>query len=567
MNGSTVSNLEYISPFTIPSTNNSKLISLLSQPKELLAGTSSESLLPLSFTIPTTNQFNASNIIELNNTRILTQSSEQLNSQQKASTTDVQTVDENDDPKLLIEIDTIQPKNLQQQLSTIVLNNFPNLKNNVVELVLLSMVNVTADKSSHGPFHWSQINYEFTDLKVILIKFDKVEDSKWFVETYNQISTLLPKVEMIYSHFVQDKLAEVPSHPSTNIEALKNRLKLTLYASKNFAKPKLQGLEELDQVMKSYSDYKVDYNDLVDVPNEMKDGIIKDIYKFRCRMLLIEKENRQKRIEHERLVTKNKLNELFQGIEKTEEERKSKEKQSSHEVTEQEDVVVIPDQQDHLNDEEYEKMTREQEANKYDQEYQAQLEKFSRLHSSEKSKLENKLKKLLNYEANLIENKLTHVEKLRNYEKLEITTMYTYRYNDYLKQRNAKRTLESKLDAEDAAAEEKEQKETESKHQHDSAQAKKQKLQASATLKLDLPAIESLSEDIKKQIYEKINSLVEEYLGIPDDFLIDVIKQHIEVNGFEENSALVHDLVEVLDEDAKNLVNDLYLFVGSVVGK
>lgn len=567
MNGSTASNLEYISPFTIPSTNNSKLISLLSQPKELLAGTSSESLLPLSFAIPTTNQFNASNIIELNNTRILTQSSEQLNSQQKTSTTDVQTLDENDDPKLLIEIDTIQPENLQQQLSTIVLNNFPNLKSNVVELVLLSMVNVTADKSSHRTFHWSQINYEFTDLKVILIKFDKVEDSKWFVETYNQISTLLPKVEMIYSHFIHDKLAEVPSHPSTNIEALKNRLKLTLYASKNFAKPKLQGLEELDQVMKSYSDYKVDYNDLVDVPNEMKDGIIKDIYKFRCRMLLIEKENRQKRIEHERLVTKNKLNELFQGIEKTEEEKKLKEKQSSHEVTEQEEVVVVPDQQDHLNDEEYEKMTREQEGNKYDQEYQAQLEKFSRLHSSEKSKLENKLKKLLNYEANLIENKLTHVEKLRNYEKLEITTMYTYRYNDYLKQRNAKRTLESKLDAEDAAAEEKEQKETESKHQHDSAQAKKQKLQASATLKLDLPAIESLSEDIKKQIYEKINSLVEEYLGIPDDFLIDVIKQHIEVNGFEENSALVHDLVEVLDEDAKNLVNDLYLFVGSIMGK
>ena len=72
---------------------------------------------------------------------------------------------------------------------------------------------------------------------------------------------------------------------------------------------------------------------------------------------------------------------------------------------------------------------------------------------------------------------------------------------------------------------------------------------------------------MKERIHDKINALVEEYLGIQDDFLVDVIKQHIEVNNFGGKAVLVQDLVEVLDEDAGNLVNDLYSFAESIVEK
>ena len=48
----------------------------------------------------------------------------------------------------------------------------------------------------------------------------------------------------------------------------------------------------------------MDNNDLIDIPNNMKENIIKDIIKFRSRMLLIEKEQRKKEIEMERIKTK-----------------------------------------------------------------------------------------------------------------------------------------------------------------------------------------------------------------------------------------------------------------------
>ena len=164
MTTSKTASIAFVTPFSISSTNNSKLISLLSETKVNLdkRDTTNEAPLPLNFSIPTTSQFDASTLVELNNTRILSQSSE------------------HDEPKLLIDIDSIMPSNLQEQLSTIVLNNFPNLKNNVIEQVLSNTINLSTDKTPEPrrSFHWSQIDYEFSDLKVVFIRFGKVEDTR-----------------------------------------------------------------------------------------------------------------------------------------------------------------------------------------------------------------------------------------------------------------------------------------------------------------------------------------------------------------------------------------------------
>ena len=45
----------------------------------------------------------------------------------------------------------------------------------------------------------------------------------------------------------------------------------------------------------------MDNNDLIDIPNNMKENIIKDIIKFRSRMLLIEKNNERKKLKWKEL--------------------------------------------------------------------------------------------------------------------------------------------------------------------------------------------------------------------------------------------------------------------------
>ena len=93
---------------------------------------------------------------------------------------------------------------------------------------------------------------------------------------------------------------------------MKAKINLIINNPINYTKGKKNsGTEDLDQVLDSYSNYKVDNNDLIDIPNNMKENIIKDIIRFRSRMLLIEKEQRKKEIEMERIKTKNKLKRII----------------------------------------------------------------------------------------------------------------------------------------------------------------------------------------------------------------------------------------------------------------
>ncbi|AOW27225.1 uncharacterized protein CAALFM_C201820CA [Candida albicans SC5314] len=607
--------IEYVNPYSLSQTINSDLISILDP-----NGSTTSIIKPqLNYQIPIFKSIDVSNLIDLNNTKIQTQTNEtRINKakdssddhQNNPSSKDYDTSGENivggiddivEDIKLYVSIDKLKPENFQNQLTTIIINQFPtNLKSNLIEQLLKMLMNLKK-------FVWSFINHELIDLKLIFIKFDQLKDLKWFLLTYcDHISQLIPNVTIITNDKVNEylnnnkdsSLAKV--EPSKITDNLKAKINLIINNPINYTKGKKNsGTEDLDQVLDSYSNYKVDNNDLIDIPNNMKENIIKDIIRFRSRMLLIEKEQRKKEIEMERIKTKNKLKELFEGIKENSTDSTTRKATNKAAVG----VTISPkvshrDEYEDMNDKEYEEFIAVEERNKLNDQYNKKLKSFQNNQHAEYMKLTNKLKSLQNYESDLIDNKLKYIDNLKNYQTNGLAHLYTHNYSDYLRMRSQKRSLEETKDAEDVKQELEEIKKnggqvastntntntkpstyssgvselattsvetpksttttTTTNDTTDEPVAKKSKL-AKEIIIIDLPPT------VKQSLQEKIVELVENSLGIKDEFLIQVINENLEASNLDNKQELIDELVQVLDEDAESLVNELWDYIETMV--
>lgn len=608
--------IEYVNPYSLSQTINSDLISILDP-----NGSTTSIIKPqLNYQIPIFKSIDVSNLIDLNNTKIQTQTNETRINKAKDSSDDHQnnplskdydTSGENivggiddivEDIKLYVSIDKLKPENFQNQLTTIIINQFPtNLKSNLIEQLLKMLMNLKK-------FVWSFINHELIDLKLIFIKFDQLKDLKWFLLTYrDHISQLIPNVTIITNDKVNEylnnnkdsSLAKV--EPSKITDNLKAKINLIINNPINYTKGKKNsGTEDLDQVLDSYSNYKVDNNDLIDIPNNMKENIIKDIIRFRSRMLLIEKEQRKKEIEMERIKTKNKLKELFEGIKENSTDSTTRKATNKAAVG----VTISPkvshrDEYEDMNDKEYEEFIAVEERNKLNDQYNKKLKSFQNNQHAEYIKLTNKLKSLQNYESDLIDNKLKYIDNLKNYQTNGSAHLYTHNYSDYLRMRSQKRSLEETKDAEDVKQELEEIKKnggqvastntntntkpstyssgvselattsvetpkstttttTTTNDTTDEPVAKKSKL-AKEIIIIDLPPT------VKQSLQEKIVELVENSLGIKDEFLIQVINENLEASNLDNKQELIDELVQVLDEDAESLVNELWDYIETMV--
>lgn len=605
--------IEYVNPYSLSQTINSDLISILDP-----NGSTTSIIKPqLNYQIPIFKSIDVSNLIDLNNTKIQTQTNETRINKAKDSSDDHQnnplskdydTSGENivggiddivEDIKLYVSIDKLKPENFQNQLTTIIINQFPtNLKSNLIEQLLKMLMNLKK-------FVWSFINHELIDLKLIFIKFDQLKDLKWFLLTYcDHISQLIPNVTIITNDKVNEylnnnkdsSLAKV--EPSKITDNLKAKINLIINNPINYTKGKKNsGTEDLDQVLDSYSNYKVDNNDLIDIPNNMKENIIKDIIRFRSRMLLIEKEQRKKEIEMERIKTKNKLKELFEGIKENSTDSTTRKATNKAAVG----VTISPkvshrDEYEDMNDKEYEEFIAVEERNKLNDQYNKKLKSFQNNQHAEYIKLTNKLKSLQNYESDLIDNKLKYIDNLKNYQTNGLAHLYTHNYSDYLRMRSQKRSLEETKDAEDVKQELEEIKKnggqvastntntntkpstyssgvselattsvetpksttTTTNDTTDEPVAKKSKLTKEIII-IDLPPT------VKQSLQEKIVELVENSLGIKDEFLIQVINENLEASNLDNKQELIDELVQVLDEDAESLVNELWDYIETMV--
>ncbi|RCK67755.1 U1 small nuclear ribonucleoprotein component SNU71 [Candida viswanathii] len=558
--------ITYVDPYKLPESNNADLISLLAPNNT--AATRPESL---NFQIPVLKSIDVSNLIDLNTTKIQTQVNEQKRSSKAtnksnttATDTDDNVVDINDidlelDEDLLhfIPIEEFQFKNLHNQISSVSINGFPNdLKPQALEKILNLLIHLD-DEDKKRRYKWSAINLNNTivDLKLIFIKFDHVADLKWFLATYSMtIGDIIPGAAIIPNDLIGDTLDSLTITPSSVPESLKSKVSLTITSPKNKATKKVTGLEDLDQVLDSYSNYKVDNNDLIDIPNDMKESIVKDIIKFRSRMLLMEKDLRKREIEHERIKTKQKLKRLFEGIKETTTD-------GTTTTTDSPMDVLLPtsnrEEYEDMNEEEYEKYLQNQETVLLEEEYKKRKAELAKNQDKELAKLSETLDKLKGYENHLVDNKLKHIDDLKNYESLGLSNLYTHKYNDYLRIRSQKRTLEEEQDELDRAEELKEAKvETPVEEAVAAAPAEP----AAKKTKVEI-IISELPGDVKSSLNDKIVELVEEYLGVKDEFLVQVINDNLESHNLSRKKELIDDLVEVLDEDSENLVNDLWNYI------
>ncbi|CAK9435453.1 uncharacterized protein LODBEIA_P01800 [Lodderomyces beijingensis] len=580
------SNVAFVSPYELPPTNNLELLQLLSKSDRFLADTVKPKV---NLSLPTSNQFDASEIIELNNTKILSSTADQKSSgksKNQVQFTDV--INEDEEPKFYIDIGKMRPKNLMEEISTVILNNFPSLRNNAIEKVLVDLV--CFDGTSRE-FEWSAIGYEFMDHKTIFIRLHKLVDLQWLVNTYKDIDSIIPNGSLIYSDELdelKERLAEtLEVQPSVVSEQLKNQTRLVISNSKNRARPKTKGFEDLDLAMQSYSDYKVDNNDLIDVANDMKEGIVKDIIRFRTKMLSIEKENRRRRMEQERVKTRHKLSRLIDGLKETKQDQKLANEMKEVPTPKKPQEFTPPNEYYELSDKEYEVMMTERELANDKKEYERHLSKFKAKEEVEKEKLKRDYEKQLNYESDLLENKLDAIDRLRNYQQNGLASLYENDYNEYLKQRHAKRSLEEEMDARDIENENENENQNENKDENkdenenengngnqelnkqNEGAYKKQKTEKKLERvgETKIFNIKLLPADQREQIASKINDLLVDCLGVEDDLMHQIISENLDSHNLDGKESLVAELVDVLEEDAEKVVDDLYEFVVSIASK
>lgn len=455
--------------------------------------------------------------------------------------------EEDIDPPNLVDHTAVQPRNRQEQLATVLITKMPNLKkkyiNRLIDALLGQKLKLSYIWATTGAAH---------DTLGVYVRFASVVATEWLHRNQEIITQYLPGVSMVFAHGLEPT-GEVILEPEQ--ETMKAEFARILGDKRNHSTARKTGTEDLDQVAKYYESYKVENSDLVEVPADMKDVIVKDIIRFRSHVLAVERERRKRELEAERRKARLRLNQIFRDMRLTKVDNDDVEMEAD-------DNEPQDDEFSDMNDEEYEKHLRSQESKRLDQLYEAKVQSMHTKERTMKNQLLEDLDVVLNYEKNLPAIKVSLIDDLRSFRETEAlenpnlsSKMHLY-YNDhwaYLRLRNEERLREEEEDKKDELLEELSGIKILLK-----AQIPDEKLEASAVevSKLNLTQLELMKS--------KIGNLVEEYLGIQEPVLISFIYDFIIEHGMGDTDTLVSELAETLDDDADAVVKELYEFIGKI---
>ncbi|CUM63773.1 uncharacterized protein PRCAT00001357001 [Priceomyces carsonii] len=558
--GSDKHSLTYVSPYSKPDPNKKNVLSIL---KPSLNGVLSEDLnFQNNFTVPVLRDVDVSLSILRNDSRLLSSkvTRYRLKDQNNATDSNVtaETADfdiEGSNLKKFVDVDSFVPKNFREQLTTVIIKGFPNIKKGHIEQVLLIL-------APSENFEWSIVDSELVDHKMVFLRFESIELLRSFQANYStDIKDILRSTEAaivvdpsVYSYM--DSIdGDVQVDSDLRIRA-KDKIHFYLDNLKSHEKHLTSaGTEDLDEVLNYYSNYKIDDNELIDVPSYMKDVIIKDIIRFRSKVLTIEINNRKKELESERIKTRQKLKSIFEGIREVGDEIISEPELSS----EREPMEV--DEFEDLSEEQYQNYLAERQVDDVNRRYDERLRALQKK-ETEKQRLFEQLKSLEGYEDYVVDNKFKFIQDLKNFD--EFSDIYYTNHSAYLKIRNVQRVKEEQKDLQDRKDEEKEIQEEQ--HQHTTYKLEVEPLSKIKGFKNnDGTVILQLSETRLRKLRDKITDLIDEYLGIKDEFLILLIYDSLMKTNLDGKESLVEELSQPLDEDANTLVNDLWEFINKLL--
>lgn len=572
-------------PYKISTQQNRDLLSILQHGRKPDLQDSNYSSLLTPGAIPTIMDENASKTIENNNARIFTLPNQSLvdtefgnfpevkhimNKKEKNSLyNEIENFDEEHTTQYY-GVDTFFPKNLKEQVNTINITKVPALKKVVLEGILKSILKRCG---SQELFWWNMTNTEHIDYRIVFIRFESIDILNWFLHNGTKIlKEIFDGVNVQTESFASKYLDELDQPAKLN----EGEFDVIVFEAKNLLEnPEVYektshktGTEDLDLAMQYYSNYVVNANDLLEVPKDMKDNIVNDIIKFRSRVLSIEKNRRKQEIEEERKQAKQKLQRIFEGIQANEEKEAEV---SGDDAVIPEDEEIEEEYQD-LSDEQYEEMLRKREEIEQETRYRELLSGLHNIEKGEKDSLTERLKSLQNYENYIIENKAKFVEDFKHFIDYDLACadqlmtlnpnrirLYYTNHPEYLAIRTQERAQEEASDLADAKAEQEEEEKLEPKIKKPAiALNPEQATPKDGFAEQKIMNVSDLDSSKLGSLRSKIEDLIEEYLGIKEEVLINFVYDFLLTNNMLAKEELIGELSETLEDDSEIVVNEIW---------
>lgn len=418
------------------------------------------------------------------------------------------------------DIEQLQVDNYYDQISLVVFTQFKLDNKLFIELLFNQFI---------SDYHWSFVkNFESV---TVMLKVNNLKD----------LCTLNDNVELFKS--VSEKvLIKMPVEEIGDIEVSKKTIeeaKILQLVSDLIEKNKNNDKSSDEKTNVSldnyYNSYPVDANELIDVPKLMKNKIINELIKFRSRMLIKEHQKRQSELNHERIKAKQLLTNIFNNEDRVKDDDMVVDA-----------IVEPPEEMAELNDQGYEDYLNQKLETEMSAKYHDKLRQIAQ-QKLQKNTLQNKVNQLTNYEMDLINNKFKLIDNLK---------AGSQSYHDYIRYKYKSYQAEEIRDNEDrsqdteTSAEPKEPSTEEPKEDHKEENEEENK--ESTEIK-ELPP---LNEEQKSKLQHKLGELVEQYIGIKEDELIQFLYDNLVAHSLTREEAY-----ETFDNDTDNLINEINQFI------